>query len=202
MTAEEVFNQTDGEVTKDYYAQLDSRGPAGQLATALFRAQKRSTAAKRYRGGKFRRAAYDVKNWSLSEVCRILSSGNLPDCRWGWKIDRAMEERGDPHHWVLYIDITSGQCSFHSSVHLEGPEYPGEWDGTRLSKERILAYCDEVMKHEGSEIVADNTIHRDADGAPNSAPNRIDLVRALVWKDRKKSRLEQELERGGGRLAL
>ena len=41
MTALEVFNQNDGEVTKSFYAELNTYGFAGQLGVALFRAQKR-----------------------------------------------------------------------------------------------------------------------------------------------------------------
>ena len=144
MTALEVMNQKDGKVTKAWYAEMNSRGPAGQLAVALFRAQKRSSAAKHYRGGRFRRAAYDVKNWSLSEVCRILTAYPELRLRWGWKTDAAMEARSDPHDQVLYVELPQGQVSFHSSERLGGPDYPGDWDGVHASAERIIAYCDAV----------------------------------------------------------
>jgi hypothetical protein len=39
MTAIEVFTQNDGDVTKAYYADMNQRGPSGQLAVALFRAR-------------------------------------------------------------------------------------------------------------------------------------------------------------------
>lgn len=89
MTAEQVFKQSDGEVTKAYYAEMNKRGLPGQLAVALFRAQKRSTAAKKYRKRAWTRDAYDVKNWSLSEVCRILNVMQAFESapRWGWKRD-------------------------------------------------------------------------------------------------------------------
>lgn len=73
MTAFEVFHQQNGDVTKAYYAELSSCGPLGEIAVALFRAQKRSSRAKDYRRGRWRRAAYDVKEWSISEVCRLLA---------------------------------------------------------------------------------------------------------------------------------
>lgn len=144
MTALEVMKQSDGGVTKAWYAEMNTRGPAGQLAVALFRAQKRSSAAKHYRGGRFRRAAYDVKNWSLSEVCRILTAYPALELRWGWKTDAAMETRGDPHNQVLYIELPQGQVSFHSAKRLQGPDYAGDWDGVHASPERIIAYCDAV----------------------------------------------------------
>ncbi len=60
MTALEVFTQNDGEVTKAYYAEMNAKGSAGQIAVALFRCAKRSTRAKQYRGGRYRRAGYSA----------------------------------------------------------------------------------------------------------------------------------------------
>jgi len=50
MNASYVFRQNNGDTTKAYYAEMNGKGFLGQLAVALFRAQKRSTAAKKYRG--------------------------------------------------------------------------------------------------------------------------------------------------------
>lgn len=141
MTAMEVFRGTDGEVTKAYYAQLNALSLEGQLAVALFRAQKRSTAAKKYRGNKYRHAAYDVKNWSLSEICRV--AGAIPSIVWGWKRD----PNTPGFEWVLYVDLPQGQVSFHSADRLNGPDYRREWDGQRgMSVQRIIEFCDAVGK--------------------------------------------------------
>lgn len=139
MLALEMYRQQNGEVTKAYYAALNRIGYKGMLAVALFRAQKRSTAAKRYRGRHFKSSAYDVKNWSLGEICRVLKSWDF-GYTWGWK--------RDPHtpgfEWVLYVDLPTGQASFHSAQRLEGPNYTGEWRPLPDSLTSILAYCDEV----------------------------------------------------------
>ena len=142
LKASDVFHQQNGEVTKNYYAKMNSKGLPGQLAVALFRAQKRSTAAKKYRRGKFSHAAYDVKNWSLSEVCRILAVMQAFESapRWGWKRD----PKTSGYEWVLYVELPTGQCSFHSPERLNGPDYGGEWDGIGMSQERICRYCDLV----------------------------------------------------------
>src|ERR1700732_3471303 len=141
MRAFEGFNQNDGDVKKAYYASMNAKSIECQLGVALFRAQKRSTAAKRYRGRKYTRAAYDVKNWSLSEVCRILDAMAAFEMapRWGWKRD----PNTPAFEWVLYVDFPAVQVSFHSPTRLNGPDYPGEWEGIRgVSVERILAFCD------------------------------------------------------------
>ena len=149
MKAENVFNQQDGDVTKRYYAEMNAKGILGQLAVALFRAQKRSIAAKKYRKGKFTRAAYDVKNWSLSEICRIMKLSDNAFL-WGWK-----EDPNTPGYpWVLYLDSPQGQISFHSPDRLEGPDYPKEWDGMRMSKQRVLKFCDEVASMTKGELEA------------------------------------------------
>lgn len=64
MKALEVFNGSEGAITRAYYAALEQRGAAGIVAVNLFRAQKCSTRAKKYRGGirgvgSYRGMAYD-----------------------------------------------------------------------------------------------------------------------------------------------
>lgn len=185
MKAIEVFAQQDGSVTKAYYAELDRRGPAGQLATALFRAQKRSTAAKKYRGRRFTSAAYDVKNWSLSEICRILTTyGEQLKLRWGWKDD--FKTAGFTQ--VLYVDLPQGQCSFHSASRLQGPDYPGDWTGRHESEQNILAFCDGVMLGEPSTAVPD--------------PPKSYSVLTDSKRHQDLTRYDREMERGGGRLKL
>jgi hypothetical protein len=140
MRAAEVFAQQNGEVTKTYYAEMNAKGSLGELGVALFRAQKRSTAAKRYRGGRFTRAAYDVKNWSLSEITSILLAHPGMGLTWGWK-----EDPNTPgFEWVLYVDLPQGQCSFHSAGRGQGPDYPKDWDKSNQGRERIIAFCDSV----------------------------------------------------------
>jgi len=155
MTAAQVFSQNDGQVTKAYYAELASRGTLGEIAVALFRCQKRSSRAKDYRRGKWRRAAYDVKQWSLGELCRLLSiHGESLGFVWGWKEDPAVVF-GERASQVLYVDLPGfGQCSFHSPDRGEGPRYGGDWDGQHASKERIAAFCDAVMVGEKCEPLA------------------------------------------------
>lgn len=141
MKSIDIFRGNNGDVTKAWYAELQAKGFLGELAVALFRAQKRSTAAKRYRGGRYRRAAYDVKNWSLSEICRLLSRGGHR-FEWGWQRD----PNTPGFEWVLYVDLPTGQVSFHSAERLGGPDYFGKWDGVRgASEPRILAFCDAAM---------------------------------------------------------
>lgn len=135
-----TFYQNDGQVTQAYYAEMNTFGHEGQLAVALFRAQKRSDAAKRYRGRSFRGEAYEVKNWSLGEICRLLSG---PDHNfvWGWKRD----PNTPGFEWVLYVELPTGQVSFHSASRLAGPDYRGEWDGQKgASTQRIIDFCNQV----------------------------------------------------------
>lgn len=152
MNACEVFRQNDGDVTKAYYAELNAMGIEGQLAVALFRAQKRSTAAKRYRGRGFRGAAYDVKNWSLGEICRIAPQADL---KWGWQHDPSTPG----FEWVLYVELPQGQASFHSSQRLDGPDYPGKWDGIRgVCEDRICAFCDSICNRHAPQTQTEESL--------------------------------------------
>ncbi len=150
MRARDVFQGSDPQVTKKYYAALAKRGPAGDVAFNLFRAQKSSTRAKRYRGGvrgvgSFSSLAYDVKERSLEQLCQTLEKhGKRLRIRFGWKQDAGAKFDGQPR-WVLYVDLPCGQVSFHSPERFRGDDYRGEWDGQHSSEERILEFCDCVF---------------------------------------------------------
>jgi hypothetical protein len=147
VKALEVFAGSDGAVTREYYAGLQVRGPLGIVAMNLFRAQKCSTRAKKYRGGipgkgSYSSMAYDRKNWSLEQLCSALMLHGEPiGVKFGWKED----SRQAWASWVMYIDLPQGQVSFHCTKRYAGPDYAGEWDQQRASAERILAFCDSVF---------------------------------------------------------
>lgn len=147
MTALEVYNGSNGDVTTAYYKQLEERGPLGVIAMNLFRAQKCSSRAKKYRRKAHRGDAYDRKNWSMAQLCTALELyGSSKRCAdpviaYGWKQDAKCVG----FEWVLYVDLPQGQVSFHSPTRGAGPDYAGDWDGEHKSAPRILAFCDNVM---------------------------------------------------------
>lgn len=142
MTAAAVYRGSDGEVTKALYAELERIGPAGQIAMNLFRAQKCSERAKLYRGRRYKDAAYERKNWSMGLLCGALRVYAVEmGIRWGWGQD--LSEPFAP--WVLYVDLPQGQVSFHSTVRLEGPDYPDGWDhAAGASPMRILGFVEAI----------------------------------------------------------
>lgn len=149
MKAFEVYLGSDGELTRRYYAELEKRGPIGIVALNLFRAQKCSARAKVYRGGirgrgSYKGMAYDRKSWSMSNLCQALGEhGDSLGIAWGWREDSGVLF-GERASWVLYVDLPNGQVSFHSPTRGSGPDYPHEWDQSKLSAERIVAFCDAV----------------------------------------------------------
>jgi len=154
MKAQDVYAGSNGEVTTTYYRLLSAKGPVGLVAVALFRAQKCSHRAKQYRGGSkengqyksYRQMAYDRKNWSMGELCKALTTHKDIGIAWGWKEDPAAPR----FSWVLYIDLPTGQVSFHSETRMDGPDYKGDWDGVReASAGRVLRWCDMVF---GGEV--------------------------------------------------
>jgi len=121
-----VYEGSDGDATRALYARLAELGPAGQVAVNLLRAQKTSSRAKVYRGRRYKSAAYDTKQWSIGNLSKILGE-HAEECGlgWGWG-----EDPQQPFHkFVLYVDLPTGQVSFHTDQRGEGPDYPGEWDG-------------------------------------------------------------------------
>ncbi len=88
-------------------------GPDGELAVLLFKAQKASTRAKKYRGrsatgDSYRDLAYNRKTDSLLALADFLDASG-GEC-WGWKID---DKAGHANKWVLYIDLPNGQVRGH-----------------------------------------------------------------------------------------
>jgi hypothetical protein len=149
LTASFVFSGRNGAITRQYYAELEKLGPVGMVAMNLFRAQKCSTRAKQYRGGirgvgSYKSMTYDRKGWSLQQLCdTLVKHGDELGIRFGWGRDSAQTFNS----WVLYVDLPDiGQVSFHSPTRYAGPDYPGEWDRAHASEERILRFCDGVMK--------------------------------------------------------
>lgn len=138
-----IYVGSDGVATKVLYEHLRELGPIGEVAINLFRAQKASERAKVYRGGGYREAAYDKKDWSVDNLCNHLTDhASALALIWGWSRDEATI--GFEH--VLYIDLPTGQVSFHAPRRHSGPDYPGEWDGKRgQSPARIVKWVAQVL---------------------------------------------------------
>lgn len=143
-----IYDGSDGDATKALYAQLEARGPVGVVAVNLFRAQKASARAKVYRGGvpgkgSYRGMAYERKQWSLTNLGAVLGQHAAAlGIRYGWQLDA--ETAGFP--WVLYVDLPSGQVSFHAPGRGVGPDYPDAWDGVRdASAGRICVWIATVL---------------------------------------------------------
>lgn len=136
-----TYTGSDAERTRALYVELEALGPIGTIATNLFRAQKASERAKVYKGGGFKGEAYRKKQWSMSNLCDTLADKDL-GLRWGWGIDHLQVV----HRNVLYIDLPTGQVSFHAEWRSRGPDYPGEWDGCRdASVDRVVRWVAQVL---------------------------------------------------------
>ena len=82
--------------------------------------------------------AYDRKEWALHNLCQALAANaTLVGIVWGWGLDPA-----EPMHCnVLYVDLPTGQVSFHTGRRLNGPAYHGAWDGVRhAGADRIIRW--------------------------------------------------------------
>lgn len=139
-----IYEGSDGGATTALYEKLRPFGPAGAVAENLVRAQKSSARAKVYRGGSYRRAAYDRKEWSIGNLCAALSDHAAAiGIVWGWGEDTAQPV----HRFVLYVDLPTGQVSFHAGQRGTGPDYPGAWDGCRgASPARICRFTADLLR--------------------------------------------------------
>ncbi|MGL4442994.1 MAG: hypothetical protein ACRCU1_05175 [Alsobacter sp.] len=144
-----VYNGSDGDSTKAMYGRLEALGAAGFVACNVFRAMKASERAKAYRGrkpggGRYRDMAYDRKQWAMDNLAQALSDrGEALGISWGWAVDPAQAY----HCYVLYIDLPTGQVSFHTAARGRGPDYAGQWDGVRnWGPTRICKWCVELFE--------------------------------------------------------
>ena len=146
-----VYQGSDGAATKALYTSLEDLGPIGVIAVNLFRAQKSSERAKVYRGGvrgrgSYRGMAYDRKEWSMGNLCAALTEhAEACGIAWGWG-----EDPEQPfHRWVLYVELPTGQVSFHGAARGPGPDYPRGWDGVPgQSADRIVRWCARLLAQE------------------------------------------------------
>ncbi len=143
ITVLEIFNGSNGDDTKALYARLETLGPVGVVALNLFRAQKCSARAKEYRRRAHKSEAYDRKNWSMANLCQaLLLHAAALNIRWGWKQDPEQEF----HNWVLYVDLPTGQVSFHAAGRGQGPDYPADWDRwPGQSAQRIVSWVSSLL---------------------------------------------------------
>jgi hypothetical protein len=146
-----IYQGSDGDATRRRYDELRQQGPAGALAVELFRAQKASERAKVYRGsvrgqGSYRGMAYDRKQWALDNLCQALTESNGL-YQWGWGID----EKQEAHKHVLYVDLPTGQVSFHTGQRGEGPDYGKPWDGMPGQRpDRICRFVARILTIEAA----------------------------------------------------
>jgi hypothetical protein len=134
-----IFYASNASHTRQLHRRLEAHGCLGQIAAALLRAQKASSRAKLYRG-EHSGHAYSRKEQALRALCELLGA-NACGLSWGWKPDHDQDRAPQ----VFYLDLPNGQVSFHSPSRLSGPDYPGEWDRSRASEQRIIAFAQSLF---------------------------------------------------------
>lgn len=146
-----VYDGSDGGVTRGLYSDLEAIGPMGVIAMNLFRASKCSERAKSYRKGPGHRTeAYRRKDWSIENLATALESQTAAggvSFAWGWGVDAELQAKLDPHHHILYVELPTGQASFHVGHRYAGPDFAGGWDGCAgVQADRICRFVVEVLK--------------------------------------------------------
>lgn len=144
-----IYQGSDGEATRALYRALEQFGPVGGIAVnapanvrnapsciaAAAATKPRPMIARTGASATSRRALHSAP---AAEV----ASGVV----WGWAIDDALRAKGDPHHHILYIELSTGQVSFHTGSRGPGADYAGQWDGARgVAAERICRWVAVVM---------------------------------------------------------
>lgn len=147
-----IYKGSDGEATSRLYARLEGMGPIGTIAVNLFRAQKCSERAKVY-SRRYRGSAYDRKQWSMDNLARVLGEhAVVAGIVWGWGED----EKQAYHRWVLYVELPTGQVSFHTDHRGDGPDHQSGWDGKEgQSADRIVRWVGRLLESEQTKEASD-----------------------------------------------
>jgi len=141
MLVKEIYYGSNGGQTRSLFTKLKKQhGQIGEVAILLFKAQKASMRAKES-FGKYRRYAYERKGVAISQLCRSLEKQS--DIVWGWR-----EDIDEPYaKWVLYLDLPTGQSSFHNTYRVGNNEYWTPWNGGGNSSiDNIIDWLDLLMK--------------------------------------------------------
>ena len=134
-----AYKGSSGSQTRRVLRNLEAIGLMGDIAAELFRTQKASSRAKKYRGD-YVDYAYERKGEHLKRLCDLLARQG--DLTWGWGTDQNAPESGATD--VLYVDLPNGQASFHSFDRHTGPDYIGEWDGKSESEANIICFAERL----------------------------------------------------------
>ncbi len=134
---EDVFNKRDGNATVALCVELSKRGLLSAAAVCLYQAQYSSARAKTYRR-RSKGYSYERKNTALMRMPRWLSRA---DIHYGWGYDATSKN----YEHVLYVELATGQCSFHSSERGDGPEFKGSWNLEVDSMTSVFRFCDQVL---------------------------------------------------------
>lgn len=138
-----IYEGSNADATRGLYSRLEALGDQGIVALNLFRACKASERAKVYTR-RFKGSAYDKKEWSMENLCRVLVrdavAAGVPS--WGWGRD----DKAVGYEHVLYVDTPAGQVSFHTAHRGAGPDYKKPWDGVKgASSGRIVQWCAQLL---------------------------------------------------------
>lgn len=140
----DIYCGSNSGATRSLHARLERLGADGMIVATLLRIAKSSERAKVYRGRGYREKAYARKDANIAPLVELLARSTL---RWGWGIDDALQARGDPHYHVLYVELPSGQVSFHLAQRSDGPDYPAAWDGIPgISALRIAHWAGTILE--------------------------------------------------------
>ena len=143
-----AYHESDASRTKRLLRALTATGQLGRIASDLFRAQKSSARARSIEA--VSTGDPRIPSWPTGARARCWP---LFAKRWSrmprvWSGAGARTLPGIFARWVLYVELPTGQVSFHSPDRLDGPVYPGAWDGMRdASAGRILRLCDQILKN-------------------------------------------------------
>lgn len=155
--AVDVYNSSEADLTRAYYALLERHGIVGNIATHVFRATKCSKQiAKHKHEPQYRIGAIERKEYAINSLTTLLWQHRFKiGYQWGWDIDHTNKEAPN----VLYLTLPTGTIAFHSPNMPRGrfrkelqiaasvpAEYVGRYGDLRAM--RVFRFCDRIVAGE------------------------------------------------------
>lgn len=144
----EAFHASDAQSSRRLCRDLDTKGPMGQLASLLFKAEKAYRQMKSYQGTApvsrrpYRNYSQDRMREMLAKAVRLLDAhAKAMGVTWSWRRD----DKSGSSIWVLSIDLPTGKVIYRLPYRQAGPDCESSLEDDARNSDLVTEFCAAVL---------------------------------------------------------
>ena len=144
----EAFHASNAPMSRQLCKELESKGPIGQLAALLFKAEKARKQAKSYlgrapvSGRPYRGYSYDRMREMLAKAILLLEAHAVAmGMPWSWH----REDKPGAPFWSLTIDLPTGRVAYRMPYLYAEPEYYSGVEDDAENSDQVTEFCAGVL---------------------------------------------------------